>query len=120
MAALCGVLLLNALSDNTPVASVRGGALTASVDVCTPALEAMVPRLVQPTRSPTMALQSLGMQMPIGRARAGGVLMLRSTSSGCTRSTWPRSRFRLSPDAGQCGAPPPDADRPSLRAVVTG
>jgi MFS family permease len=124
-AALCGVLLINALSDTPHLWLLYGvAALTASVDgLQRPALDAMVPRLVQPTELPaTMALQSLGMQVAqIGGPALAGVLI------GTVDLEWVYA-FDLATFAVSLVCltlvrsvpPPPDADRPSVRSVVTG
>src|SRR3954447_12679845 len=65
LAALCGVLLLNALSDRPHLWLLYVvAAVTAAIDgIQRPALEAMVPRLVTPEEIPVVsALQSLGFQ----------------------------------------------------------
>jgi MFS family permease len=125
LAALTGVLLVNALSDRPHLWLLYlVAALTACVDgLQRPALEAMVPRLVQPEELPaTMALGSLGMQM----GQLGGPAL-----AGLLISAWDLSwvyLFDLVTFAVslicltlvRAVPPPPAADRPSIRAVVTG
>ena len=123
--ALCGVLLINALSDKPHLWLLYVvAALTASVEgLQRPALEAMVPRLVRPTELPaTMALQSLGMQVAqIGGPALAGLLI------GTVDLEWVYT-FDLATFAVslicltliRAVPPPPDADRPSVRSVITG
>jgi MFS family permease len=125
LAALCGVLLVNALSDEPHLWLLFVvAALTASVDgLQRPALEAMVPRLVQPAELPaTMALSSLGMQVAqLGGPALAGLLI------ASVDLTWVYA-FDLATFAVsllcltlvRAVPPPPDADRPSVKAVLTG
>jgi MFS family permease len=124
LAALCGVLLLNALSDEPHLWLLYVvAALTASVDgLQNPALQAMVPRLVKPEELPaTMALQSLTMQMAQlgGPALAG--LLIASVDLAWVYAfdllTFVVSLICLT--LVRAVPPPPDADRPSIRGVVT-
>jgi MFS family permease len=124
LAALCGVLLLNALSDEPHLWLLYVvAALTASVDgLQNPALQAMVPRLVKPEELPaTMALQSLTMQMAQlgGPALAG--LLIASVDLAWVYAfdllTFVVSLVCLT--LVRAVPPPPDADRPSIRGVVT-
>jgi MFS family permease len=125
LAALCGVLLINALSDRPHLWLLYlVAALTASVDgLQRPALEAMVPRLVTPEEIPaTSALQSLGMQVAqLGGPALAGVLI------ASVDLVWVYAfdlvTFAVSLTCltlVRAVPPPPDADRPSIRAVVTG
>ncbi|MBU2667639.1 MFS transporter [Actinoplanes bogorensis] len=125
LAALTGVLLLNALSDEPHLWLLYlVAALTATIDGLTrPALEAMVPRLVQPEELPaTMALQSLSMQVAQlgGPALAG--LLIASIDLAWVYAidllTFTVSLLCLT--LVRAVPPPPDADRPSIRAVITG
>ena len=123
--ALCGVLLINALSDKPHLWLLYVvAALTASVEgLQRPALDAMVPRLVRPDELPaTMALQSLGMQVAqIGGPALAGLLI------GTVDLEWVYA-FDLATFAVslicltliRAVPPPPDADRPSVRSVITG
>jgi MFS family permease len=125
LAALCGILLVNALSDKPHLWLLYVvAALTASVDgLQRPALEAMVPRLVQPTELPaTMALQSLGMQIAqLGGPAIAGVLI--ATIDLAWVYAFDLATFAVSLiclTLVRAVPPPPDADRPSLRSVLTG
>jgi MFS family permease len=125
LAALCGVLLINSLSAAPHLWLLYlVAALTASVDgLQRPALEAMVPRLVEPAELPAvMALQSLGMQgAQLGGPALAGLLLasvdlewvyafdLLTFAVSLTCLTLVRAV-----------PPPPAADRPSIRAVMTG
>jgi MFS family permease len=125
LAALCGVLLLNALSDEPHLWLLYVvAALTASIDgIQRPALEAMVPRLVQPDEIPaTMALQSLGMQVAqLGGPALAGVLIASVDLEwvyAFDLATFVVSLTCLT--LVRAVPPPPDADRPSFRSVLTG
>src|SRR4029453_3961748 len=88
-----------------------------------PALEAMVPRLVQPTELPaTMALQSLGMQIAqLGGPALAGVLIATIDLEwvyAFDLATFAVSLICLT--LVRAVPPPPDADRPSVRSVLTG
>ncbi len=125
LTALTAVLLVNALSDKPHLWLLYVvAALTACVDgLQRPALEAMVPRLVQPSELPaTMALSSLGMQV----AQLGGPAL-----AGLLISAWDLAwvyAFDLVTFAVSLtcltlvrAVPPPlAADRPSIRSVITG
>jgi MFS family permease len=125
LALLCGVLLVNALADRPHLWLLYlVAAVTAAIDgVQRPALEAMVPRLVTPEEIPAVsALQSLGFQVAqLGGPALAGVLI------ASVDLTWVYA-FDLATFAVSVTCltlvravpPPPDADRPSLRAVVTG
>ena len=124
-AALCAVLLLNALSDEPHLWLLYVvAALMASVDgLQRPALEAMVPRLVRPEEIPaTMALQSLGMQTAqLGGPALAGILIASIDLEwvyAFDLATFAVSLVCLT--LVRAVPPPPDADRPSLRTVLTG
>jgi MFS family permease len=125
LAALCGVLLLNALTDEPHLWLLYVvAALTASVDgLQSPALQAMVPRLVKPEELPaTMALQSLTMQMAqLGGPALAGVLIASVDLAwvyAFDLLTFVVSLLCLT--MVRAVPPPPDADRPSIRGVITG
>jgi MFS family permease len=125
LAALCGVLLLNALSDRPHLALLYlVAALTAAIDgVQRPALEAMVPRLVTPEEIPaTSALQSLGMQVAqLGGPALAGILI--ATIDLAWVYAFDLATFAVSVTCltlVRAVPPPPDADRPSIRSVITG
>jgi MFS family permease len=125
LAALCGVLLLNALSDRPHLALLYlVAALTAAIDgVQRPALEAMVPRLVTPEEIPaTSALQSLGMQIAqLGGPALAGILI--ATIDLAWVYAFDLATFAVSVTCltlVRAVPPPPDADRPSIRSVITG
>jgi MFS family permease len=125
LAALCGVLLLNALSDEPHLWLLYAvAALTASIDgIQRPALEAMVPRLVTPEEIPaTMALQSLGMQVAqLGGPALAGLLIAAVDLQwvyAFDLLTFVVSLICLA--LVRSVPPPPDADRPSIRSVITG
>src|SRR5690242_5293760 len=124
-AALCGVLLVNALSDEPHLWLLYVvAALIAAVDgLQRPALEAMVPRLVRPDELPAvMALQSLGMQVAqLGGPALAGVLI------ASIDLTWvyaiDLATFMVSLTCltlVRSVPPPPDADRPSISSVLAG
>jgi MFS family permease len=125
LALLCGVLLVNALADRPHLWLLYlVAAVTAAIDgVQRPALEAMVPRLVQPAEIPAVsALQSLGYQVAqlAGPALAG--ILIASTSLIWVYA-FDLVTFVVSVTCltlVRAVPPPPDADRPSLRSVVTG
>ena len=125
LAALCGVLLVNALTDEPHLWLLYVvAALTASVDgLQSPALQAMVPRLVKPEELPaTMALQSLAMQMAqLGGPALAGVLIASVDLAwvyAIDLLTFVVSLICLT--LVRAVPPPPDADRPSIRGVLTG
>ncbi|MFI5934912.1 MFS transporter [Actinoplanes sp. NPDC051494] len=125
LAALCGVLLLNALSDEPHLWLLFViAALTATVSgLQRPALDAMVPRLVRPEELPaTMAMSSLGVQVAqLGGPAVAGLLI-------ASVDLWLVYAFDLVTFVVSVAClslvkavpPPPDAERPSLRSVVTG
>ena len=125
LAALCGVLLINALSDEPHLWLLYVvAALTASVDgLQRPALQAMIPRLVRPEEIPaTMALQSLSMQIgQVGGPALAGVLIATVDLEwvyAFDLVTFAASLICLT--LVRAVPPPADADRPSIRSVVTG
>jgi MFS family permease len=125
LAALCGVLLINSLADRPHLWLLFVvAALTAAVDgLQRPALEAMLPRLVRPEELPaTMALRSLGMQVgQLGGPALAGVLI--ATVDLVWVYAFDLATFAVSVTCltlVKAVPPPPAADRPSLRAVVTG
>src|SRR3954454_3834201 len=79
LAALTGVLLINALSDKPPLWLLYViAALAATVDgLQRPALEAMIPRLVEPEQLPAvMAINSLGFHIAqLGGPAVAGLLI---------------------------------------------
>ena len=122
---LCGVLLLNALSDEPHLWLLYAvAALAAAVDgLQRPALEAMLPRLVTPDEIPAvMTLRSLTFNVAqlAGPALAGVLI-------ASVDLTWvfavDLATFGVSLvciTLVRAVPPPPDADRPSLRSVITG
>jgi MFS family permease len=125
LAALCGVLLINALSDRPHLWLLYlVAALTAAIDgIQRPALEAMVPRLVTPEEIPaTSALQTLGMQVAqLGGPALAGILI--ATIDLAWVYAFDLATFAVSVACltlVRAVPPPPDADRPSIRSVVTG
>jgi len=122
---LCGVLLLNALADEPQLWVLYVvAALTAAVDgVQRPAMEGLTPRLVTPEQIPAAsALASLRMQIAsLGGPAVAGVLI---ASLGLAwvyaidLATFAFSLICLA--AMRAVPPPPAAERPSLRSVVTG
>jgi MFS family permease len=125
LAALCGVLLINALADRPHLWLLYlVAAVTAAIDgVQRPALEAMVPRLVTPEEIPaTSALQSLGMQVAqLGGPALAGILI--ATIDLAWVYAFDLATFAVSVTCltlVRAVPPPPDADRPSIRSVITG
>src|SRR4051812_29260450 len=125
LAALCAVLLVNALSDRPHLWLLYAvAAVTAAIDgVQRPALEAMIPRLVTPEEIPaTSALQSLGYQVAqLGGPALAGVLI--ATIDLAWVYAFDLATFAVSLiclTLVRAVPPPPDADRPSIRSVVTG
>ncbi|MCY1137441.1 MFS transporter [Actinoplanes sp. Pm04-4] len=125
LAALTGVLLVNALSHEPHLWLLYVvAALTATVDgLQRPALEAMVPRLVRPEELPaTMSLQAFSSQIAqVGGPAVAGLLI------SAVDLAWVYAFDLLTFTASllcltlvRAVPPPPDADRPSIRAVVTG
>jgi MFS family permease len=125
LAALCGVLLINALSDRPHLWLLYVvAAVTAAIDgIQRPALEAMVPRLVTLEEIPaTSALQSLGMQVAqLGGPALAGILI--ATIDLAWVYAFDLATFAVSLTCltlVRAVPPPPDADRPSIRSVITG
>jgi MFS family permease len=125
LTALTGVLLLNAVAGRPHLWLLYVvAALTASVDgVQRPALDAMVPRLVTPAELPaTMALQSLGYGVAqlAGPTLAGLIISAFGLAwgYGFDLATFAISLVCLT--LVRAVPPPPAADRPSVRSVVTG
>jgi MFS family permease len=125
LAALCGVLLVNALADRPHLWLLYlVAAVTAAIDgVQRPALEAMVPRLVTPEEIPaTSALQSLGMQVAqLGGPALAGILI--ATVDLAWVYAFDLTTFAVSVTCltlVRAVPPPPDADRPSIRSVIIG
>ena len=125
LAALCAVLLINALADRPHLwlLYLVAGATAAIDGVQRPALEAMVPRLVTPEQIPaTSALQSLGMQIAqLGGPALAGILI--ATINLAWVYAFDLATFAVSLTCltlVRAVPPPPDADRPSIRSVVTG
>ena len=125
LAALTGVLLVNALADRPHLWLLYViAALAACVDgLQRPALEAMVPRLVEPEQLPAvMALQSLGMQIAqLGGPALAGLLI--SAVDLTLVYAFDLATFAVSLTCltlVRAVPPPPAADRPSIRSVVTG
>ncbi|MEU4694497.1 MFS transporter [Actinoplanes sp. NPDC023714] len=125
LAAICGILLVNSLSDEPHLWLLYIAAfLTAAVaSVQRPALEAMIPRLVKPEQLPaTMSLQSLGAQFAqlFGMPLAG--ILLANFDLAYVYAfdllTFVVSLICLT--LVKAVPPPPAADRPSLSSVVTG
>ena len=125
LAALTGVLLINALSHEPHLWLLFVvAALTATVDgLQRPALEAMVPRLVRPEELPaTMSLQAFSSQIAqVGGPALAGLLI------SAVDLAWVYAFDLLTFTASllcltlvRAVPPPPDADRPSIRAVITG
>jgi len=122
---LTGVLLANALAHRPTVWPLYLiAALSAGVDgLQRPALEGLIPRIVVPDQIPAAgALGSLQRQIAgIGGPAAAGVLI---ASAGLPAvyaidiATFAFSLVCLS--MVRAVPPPPDADRPSIRAVATG
>ncbi|WP_433373428.1 MFS transporter [Actinoplanes sp. CA-142083] len=122
---LTGVLLLNAFSDRPHLWLLYViAALAACVDgLQRPAVEAMVPRLVEPEQLPAvMALQSLSMQIAqLGGPALAGLLI------SAVDLTWVYAFDLLTFAVSltcltlvRAVPPPPAADRPSIRSVITG
>ncbi|HEV7964312.1 MAG TPA: MFS transporter [Actinoplanes sp.] len=125
LAALCAVLLVNALAARPHLWLLYlVAAATAAIDgVQRPALEAMVPRLVAPEQIPaTSALQSLGMQIAqLGGPAVAGILI--ATINLAWVYAFDLATFAVSLTCltlVRAVPPPPDADRPSIRSVLTG
>ncbi|HWS31687.1 MAG TPA: MFS transporter [Actinoplanes sp.] len=125
LAAICGILLFNSLSDEPHLWLLYVAAfLTAGVaGLQRPALEAMIPRLVKPEQVPaTMAVQSVGMQFAqlLGMPLAGVLL---ATFDLHWVYLFDLGTFVVSLiclTLVKAVPPPVAADRPSLNSVVTG
>jgi MFS family permease len=123
--ALCGVLLLNALSDEPHLWLLYVVAALAATfgGLARPALDAMIPRLVEPEQIPaTMSLQSLQYNVAqlAGPALAG---ILIATIDLAWVYAFDLLTFGVSLvciSLVRAVPPPGDADRPSLRSVVVG
>jgi len=125
LAGMCAFLLVNALSQHPHLWVLYAvAALTAAIDgIQRPALEAMVPRLVTPDEIPaTSALQTLGMQFAqIGGPALAGLLI--ATIDFAWVYSIDLVTFAVSLTCltlVRAVPPPPDADRPSIRSVITG
>ncbi|GIF19818.1 MFS family permease [Actinoplanes tereljensis] len=125
LAALTGVLLINALSDKPHLWLLYViAALAASVDgLQRPALEAMIPRLVEPEELPAvMAINSLGFQIAqLGGPALAGLLI--SAVDLAWVYAFDLLTFAVSLTCltmVRAVPPPPAADRPSIGAVITG
>ncbi len=125
LAGLCGVLLVNSLSPEPHLWLLFViAALTASVDgLQRPALEAMIPRLVRPEEIPaTTALRSAGREISqLGGPALAGLLIAAAPLAvvyAIDLLTFAVSLVCLT--LVKAVPPPVDADRPSLRSVVTG
>nr|WP_232072665.1 MFS transporter [Phytohabitans flavus] len=123
--ALCGVLLVNALLDRPHLwllYLVAG--LTAAIDgIQRPALEGLTPRVVKPDEIPAAsALNGLRMQIAqLAGPALAGVLIASIDMAwvyAVDLATFAFSLVCLS--LIKAVPPPPDAERPSLRSVVTG
>jgi MFS family permease len=122
---LTGVLLANALSHRPTVWPLYLiAALSAGVDgLQRPALEGLIPRIVVPEQIPAAgALGSLQRQIAgIGGPAAAGVLIASASLPAVYAidlATFAFSLVCLS--MVRAVPPPPDADRPSIRAVAAG
>ncbi|GAA0437909.1 MFS transporter [Actinoplanes capillaceus] len=125
LALICGILLVNSLSDEPHLWLLYVAAfLTAAVaGLQRPALDAMLPRLVKPEELPAvMSLHSLGMQFAqlFGMPLAG--ILLASFDLAWVYAfdllTFAVSLICLT--LVKAVPPPVAADRPSLNSVVTG
>jgi MFS family permease len=125
LAVICGILLVNSLSDEPHLWLLYVAAfLTAAVaGLQRPALQAMVPRLVKPEELPaTMSLQSLSMQF----AQLAG-LPLAGILLASFDLAWVYAFDLLTFAASliclflvKAVPPPAAADRPSVKSVVIG
>jgi MFS family permease len=125
LAALTGVLLINALSDKPHLWLLYVlAALAATVDgLQRPALEAMIPRLVEPEELPAvMAINSLGFQIAqLGGPALAGLLI--SAVDLAWVYAFDLLTFAVSLTCltlVRAVPPPPSADRPSFSSVITG
>lgn len=125
LTALTGVLLVNALAGAPHLWLLYVvAALTAAIDgVQRPALDAMVPRLVTPEELPaTMALQSLGYGVAqlAGPTLAGVLISAFGLAWGYAFDLVTFAISLVCLTLVRAVPPPPAADRPSVRSVVTG
>ncbi|GAA0524036.1 MFS transporter [Paractinoplanes ferrugineus] len=125
LAALTGVLLINALGDEPHLWLLYVlAALAATVDgLQRPALEAMIPRLVEPAELPAvMAINSLGFQFAqLGGPALAGLLI--SAVDLAWVYAFDLLTFAVSLTCltlVRAVPPPPSADRPSINSVITG
>jgi Arabinose efflux permease len=123
--ALCGVLLVNSLVDRPHLWLLYlVAALSAAVDgIQRPALEGLTPRVVAPDEIPAAsALNSLRMQLAqLGGPAVAGLLIASVDMAwvyAVDLATFAFSLVCLS--MVRAVPPPPAADRPSLRSVMTG
>jgi MFS family permease len=122
---LTGALLINALSHRPTVWPLYViAALSAGVDgLQRPALEGLIPRVVTPEEIPAVgALSSLSRQVAsIGGPAVAGVLIAAAGLPWVYAVDLATFAFSLACLAlVRAVPPPPDADRPSMRAVLTG
>ncbi|GLY26335.1 MFS transporter [Micromonospora sp. NBRC 101691] len=122
---LCGVLLVNSLDDEPHLWLLYlVAALTASLDgLQRPAMEGLTPRIVAPDQIPAAsALNSLRMQLAqLGGPGLAGILI--ATVDLAWVYAFDLLTFAVSLVClamVRAVPPPPAADRPSLRSVVTG
>jgi MFS family permease len=125
LALICGILLINSLSDEPNLWLLYVAAfLTAAVaGLQRPALQAMVPRLVKPEELPaTMSLQSLSMQFAqLAGMPLAGILLATFDLAWVYAFDLLTFAVSLICLALVKAVPPPvAADRPSLKSVVTG
>jgi MFS family permease len=125
LAVICGILLVNSLSDEPHLWLLYVAAfLTAAVaGLQRPALQAMVPRLVKPEELPaTMSLQSLSMQFAqLAGMPLAGILL--ATFDLAWVYAFDLLTFAVSLIClflVKAVPPPAAADRPSLNSVITG
>lgn len=122
---LCGTLLTNALSDEPHLWLLYGvAAMTAAIDgVQRPALESLIPRIVTPDEVPAAsALNSLRMQVgQLAGPAVAGILIASVDLAWVYAVDLATFAFSLVCLAlVRAVPPPPAADRPSLRSVITG
>jgi MFS family permease len=122
---LCGVLLVNSLSDEPHLWLLYAvAALTAAVEgLQRPAMECLTPRVVTPDEIPAAsALNSLRMQVAqLGGPAVAGILIASVDLAwvyAIDLATFAISLVCLA--AIRAVPPPPDADRPSVSSVITG
>ena len=122
---LTAVLLGNAFADRPHLWLLYAvAALTAAIDgIQRPALEGLTPRLVDPRQIPAAsALNSLRMQVAsLGGPAVAGILIASVDLAWVYAIDLATFAFSLACLAAvRAVPPPPSADRPSLRSVVTG